>query len=269
MEYPVEQAWASPWGCELGQEQMNQHDYDQDHFEPRDSIYEALYYNADLADLGFDPATAVDDFYNDCDFGLGLESETQFGLSLDQFADSRTASSEDYVALAYMFNPPTYYVNPEDLNQAAMASSSLQLLSAGYPTASPSTATSSSPALTHSQLFDAASEHEQTPGSDFASQASPAVSQGPYPCAQCNKSFSKRYDLTRHVKTHTRPFPCPLCSDRFGAKKTMDRHLWAKHEYYARENDVPSPLKTCPVKGCTHEARADNLKRHLKLMHGR
>lgn len=196
MEYPVRQAWASPWGCELGQEQMNQHDYDQNHFEPPDSICEALYYNADLADLGFDPATAVDDFYNDCDFGLGLESETQFGLSLDQFANSRTASSEDYVALAYMFNPPIHYVNPEDLNQSAMASDSPQLLGAGYPTASHSTVTSSSPALTHSQLLDAASEHEQTPGSDFASQASPAVSQGPYPCAQCNKSFSKRYDLT-------------------------------------------------------------------------
>ncbi|KAJ2757349.1 hypothetical protein GGI19_000068 [Coemansia pectinata] len=48
----------------------------------------------------------------------------------------------------------------------------------------------------------------------------------PYPCGQCEQRFSRNHDLKRHVKIHSgeRPFICPICLRTFARADALARH---------------------------------------------
>jgi hypothetical protein len=84
----------------------------------------------------------------------------------------------------------------------------------------------------------------------------------------CNKTFSRRADLNKHTKDHTRPYKCsvPTCrlQERgFAQMKELNRHIASHHH-----TDSSSSLK-CPHAFCsTRATRTDNLIRHLVSAHG-
>lgn len=50
-------------------------------------------------------------------------------------------------------------------------------------------------------------------------------------CFECNKDFSKRHDLNRHLRIHTgsKPYACAVCQLSFTQKSTLQRHFNAIH----------------------------------------
>ncbi|KAK3877152.1 hypothetical protein Pcinc_018107 [Petrolisthes cinctipes] len=61
--------------------------------------------------------------------------------------------------------------------------------------------------------------------------AAAAVEVTTHPCLLCQKRFTSRQDLKRHVRTHTgeRPYQCPLCPHRAALKGNIKKHVVAVH----------------------------------------
>ncbi|KAJ3283121.1 hypothetical protein HK104_010551 [Borealophlyctis nickersoniae] len=83
-----------------------------------------------------------------------------------------------------------------------------------------------------------------------------------YPCPvpNCPKSFTRRFNLETHIRTHdphrARPFPCPNCTKTFVRIHDLERH-----------ETVHSKAKTheCPDPSCGKRfTRRDALRRHMK-----
>lgn len=61
-----------------------------------------------------------------------------------------------------------------------------------------------------------------------------------YPCEVCNMSFSQKWLLKRHWKTHTgdKPYKCSICLRSFSLRDSCTRHLKTVHKELVMSEDV-------------------------------
>ncbi|XP_072236416.1 uncharacterized protein [Leuresthes tenuis] len=64
----------------------------------------------------------------------------------------------------------------------------------------------------------------------------------PFQCSLCDRSFSQRGSLNRHVRSHlgVRPFPCPRCPMTFSRQYRVTEHMRV-HQRCALGNDLQKP----------------------------
>ncbi|XP_030582143.1 hypermethylated in cancer 2 protein-like [Archocentrus centrarchus] len=64
----------------------------------------------------------------------------------------------------------------------------------------------------------------------------------PFQCSLCDRSFSQRGSLNRHVRSHlgVRPFPCPRCPMTFSRQYRVTEHMRV-HQRCAPGNDFQKP----------------------------
>ncbi|XP_014230009.2 zinc finger protein 184-like [Trichogramma pretiosum] len=50
---------------------------------------------------------------------------------------------------------------------------------------------------------------------------------GPYPCDLCNKSYTRKHDRNRHRLTHNgkKPYTCDLCNESYADNRNLKRHM--------------------------------------------
>ncbi|KAL4897611.1 hypothetical protein BDV59DRAFT_168088 [Aspergillus ambiguus] len=88
------------------------------------------------------------------------------------------------------------------------------------------------------------------------------------PCPEpgCDRIFSRRCDLKKHVKTHERPYKCVVAGCKFVEKgfpteKERERHHNDRHNPNA-------PKFPCQFEGCTYASKREaNLKQHMEKNH--
>lgn len=82
-----------------------------------------------------------------------------------------------------------------------------------------------------------------------------------FPCTEpgCEKSFTRRYNLSAHLRCHRseKPFACGECDFRFARKHDLTRHVRSLHE-------LKRSYGPCPTCGA-YFTRSDALSRHLKV----
>lgn len=83
-----------------------------------------------------------------------------------------------------------------------------------------------------------------------------------FECSVCHVSFSRRYNLGTHVKTHnigrSKDYPCTLCTKGFDRKHDLSRHIATVHN---GERAFSCSLCTCTF------SRKDALGRHMTQKH--
>lgn len=64
----------------------------------------------------------------------------------------------------------------------------------------------------------------------------------PFQCSMCERSFSQRGSLNRHMRSHLgiRPFPCPRCPMTFSRQYRVTEHMRV-HQRFVPERDFPKP----------------------------
>ncbi|KAF2397419.1 hypothetical protein EJ06DRAFT_482084, partial [Trichodelitschia bisporula] len=86
-------------------------------------------------------------------------------------------------------------------------------------------------------------------------------------CTQCDKTFPRHCDLSKHEKTHSRPWKCDVESCRYHelgwpTEKERDRHHNDKHS-------AQPVMHECQYNPCTYRSkRESNLKQHMEKSHG-
>lgn len=56
----------------------------------------------------------------------------------------------------------------------------------------------------------------------------------PYPCTKCNRSYTNKSTLNRHLREECGKKPqysCPYCNKAFHQRSNFQRHLWTVHRY--------------------------------------
>lgn len=92
-------------------------------------------------------------------------------------------------------------------------------------------------------------------------------SKATHTCRDCNKTFKRPCDLTKHEKTHCRPWKCTEESCKYfelgwPTEKERDRHVHDKHTF-------PQPQFKCLYPPCAYASkRESNCKHHMECAHG-
>ncbi|XP_005103940.1 zinc finger protein 543 isoform X2 [Aplysia californica] len=79
-------------------------------------------------------------------------------------------------------------------------------------------------------------------------------------CEQCGRTFKRRENLNRHMRSHTgeKSFQCPACGQAFTEKGSMKRHYQSQHEQI-KPHDCPACEKSF--------SRKFLLSKHLQRYH--
>lgn len=81
-----------------------------------------------------------------------------------------------------------------------------------------------------------------------------------YECSECNHYFCNSYNLTRHMKIHTRNYQCKYCGNLHSCKKNLKTHISISHAFVLSKRQQCNLCKVwISTKG--------NLKRHLSTKH--
>lgn len=80
-------------------------------------------------------------------------------------------------------------------------------------------------------------------------------------CGACNKSFMKKFELTRHLVVHTkeRRFVCAQCGKKFSQNSSLQQHM------RSHSSGLQHPHK-CALCDASF-SQAGNLRRHVSLLH--
>jgi hypothetical protein len=76
-------------------------------------------------------------------------------------------------------------------------------------------------------------------------------------CPNCPLTLFSSEDLAAHTAAYKHL--CSHCPRHFVSRKDLNRHVATVHE----NNSTP-----CPITGCEYSGRQDNLRRHMRTMHG-
>ncbi|EEZ98365.1 oocyte zinc finger protein XlCOF28 [Tribolium castaneum] len=106
-------------------------------------------------------------------------------------------------------------------------------------------------------LVQVIEENEKTePMPSTSRDLSPKPSRKTMKCTHCEKTFSHKGDLNKHVRTHTgeQPFTCSVCDRKFAHTSNLARHL------RLHSGDRPFTCENCNK----HFSRKDKLDLHRR-----
>jgi uncharacterized Zn-finger protein len=85
------------------------------------------------------------------------------------------------------------------------------------------------------------------------------VKKFPCPFDNCSKSFTRKYNLSAHLRCHNqeKPFECTNCPMKFARKHDLQRHIRSLHEHKKQYG----PCDYCNA----YFTRSDALSRHLRI----
>jgi uncharacterized Zn-finger protein len=94
----------------------------------------------------------------------------------------------------------------------------------------------------------------------FQMTNSPQPEKKKFACPEegCHKSFTRRYNLSAHLRCHRleRPYECTQCTQAFARKHDLQRHIRSLHD----QNKIYGPCPYCTL----YFTRSDALQRHMK-----
>lgn len=77
-------------------------------------------------------------------------------------------------------------------------------------------------------------------------------------CPHCPRTFTRPYELKKHIDRHSKPHACSVCSRRFGSLADMERHRRARHD--------KTGAFVCGEPGCRRAAPGAGFERREHLL---